>query len=53
MIAGNDMLRERAIRSVAAQPELFGKLLAIHVGHSTPREVVSAGLLLGWRFLAT
>lgn len=52
MIAGNDMLRERAIRSVAAQPELFGKLLAIHVGHSTPREVVSAGLLLGWRFLA-
>ena len=52
-LAGNDLLRERAIRSMAAQPELFGKLLAIHVGHSTPGEVVSAGLLLGWRFLAT
>jgi flavin-dependent dehydrogenase len=53
MLAGNEMLRERAIRSMAAKPELFGKLLAIHVGHATPRGVVSAGLLLGWRFLAT
>jgi flavin-dependent dehydrogenase len=52
MLVGNDVLRERAIRSMAAKPELFGKLLAIHVGPSTPAEVVSAGLLLGWRFLA-
>jgi len=53
MLAGNETLRERAIRGMAAKPELFGKLLAIHVGHSTPVEVVSASLLLGWRFLAT
>jgi flavin-dependent dehydrogenase len=53
LLAGNDMLRERAIRCMAAKPEVFGKLLAIHAGHSTPAEVVSAGLHLGWRFLAT
>ncbi|HEY1469807.1 MAG TPA: FAD-dependent monooxygenase [Candidatus Acidoferrum sp.] len=53
MLAANHMLRERAIRSMAAKPELFSKLLAIHVGHSTPAEVVSAGLHLGWRLLAT
>jgi flavin-dependent dehydrogenase len=53
MLATNDMLREHAIRSMAGKPELFGKLLAIHVGHSTPAEVVSAGLHFGWRFLAT
>jgi menaquinone-9 beta-reductase len=53
MLAGNDMLRERAISSMAAKPEIFGKLLAMHVGQSTPAKVVSAGLQLGWRFLAT
>ena len=53
MLAGNDMLRERAIRSMAAKPEIFDKLLAMHVGHSTTAEVISAGLLLGWQFLAT
>src|SRR5260370_17263344 len=47
LLAGNDMLRERAIRSLPAKPELFLTLFAIHVGHSTPGEVVSAGLLLG------
>jgi flavin-dependent dehydrogenase len=52
MLAGNNTLRERAIRGLAGKPEIFGKLLAIHVGHCTPREVVSVGLLLGWRFLA-
>ena len=53
LLAGNDMLRERAIRSMAAKPEIFDKLLAIHVGHSATTEVISAGLLLGWQFLAT
>jgi menaquinone-9 beta-reductase len=53
MLAGNNMLRERAIGSMAAKPEIFGKLLAIHVGQSTPAKVVSTGLQLGWRVLAT
>ncbi len=53
MLANNGSLRERAIRSMAANPELFSRLLAIHVGDSTPAQVVSAGLLFGWQFLAT
>jgi flavin-dependent dehydrogenase len=53
MLAENELLRERAIRSMAGKPEIFGKLLAIHTGQSTPAKVVSAGLQLGWRFLAT
>jgi flavin-dependent dehydrogenase len=53
LLAGNDMLRERAVRSMAAKPEIFDKLLAMHVGHSATTEVISAGLLLAWQFLAT
>ena len=53
LLAGNDMLRERAIRSMAAKPEILDKLLAIHMGHAATTEVISAGLLLGWQFLAT
>jgi len=52
MLSRNDVLRERAIRCMAAKPEVFGKLLAIHAGRSTPVDVVSAGLLFGWQFLA-
>ena len=52
LLARHDVLRERAIRSMAAKPEVFGKLLAIHAGQSTPGDVISAGLLLGWQFLA-
>jgi len=53
VLAGNDMLRERAIRSMAAKPEIFDQLLAFYIGHSTTAGVIPAGLLLGWRFLAT
>jgi menaquinone-9 beta-reductase len=53
VLANNGLVRERAIRSMAANPRLFSKLLAIHVGCSTPAQVVSTGLLFGWQFLAT
>src|SRR5271167_3406745 len=36
LLARNGLLRERAIRSMAGKPEVFGKLLAMHVGDSTP-----------------
>ena len=53
MLTRNGRLRERAIRSMTAKPEIFGKLLAMHVGDSTTAQVVSAGLQLGWQFLAS
>jgi flavin-dependent dehydrogenase len=49
----NSLLRERAIRSMAARPNLFAKLLAIHVGESTPARSISTGLLLGYQFLTS
>ncbi len=53
MLAGNNLLRERAIRCMAARPEVFEKLLAIHTGDATPGQAVSTSLLLAWQFLAT
>jgi flavin-dependent dehydrogenase len=46
-------IRSRVLRMLNANPELFARLLAIHVGHSTPRDVVSTGAQLGWQFLAS
>lgn len=53
MLGRNRLLRERAISTMASKPDLFAKLLAIHVGESATRQAVSAGVQLGWQFLAT
>jgi flavin-dependent dehydrogenase len=45
-------MRERALGMLSRKPELFARLLAIHVGQATPGEVFSAGAQLGWEFLA-
>jgi hypothetical protein len=39
------------LRMLNANPGLFARLLAIHVGHSTPGDVVATGAQLGWQFL--
>jgi len=48
----NPWLRERAIRALAAKPELLRSFLAIHTGAATPAQTISAGLRLSWQFLA-
>jgi menaquinone-9 beta-reductase len=53
LLANNGLVRERAIRTMAARPEVFGKLLAIQAGDTTPARWLSAGFALGWQFLAT
>jgi menaquinone-9 beta-reductase len=53
LLADKGLLRERAIRTMAARPEVFGRLLAIYAGDSTPAQWISAGVLFGWQFLAT
>ena len=47
----NAKLRERAMRMMQRRPELFARLLAIHVGHATPSDVLATSAQLGWRFL--
>ncbi len=48
----NARFRRRALRMLSREPELFARLLALHVGHATPGEVVLTGAQLGWLFLA-
>lgn len=47
----NPEIRERVLRTMKRRPELFARLLAVHVGHARPGEVLATGLQLGWRFL--
>jgi len=46
------ILRSRVLQAFARKPELFGKLLAFHVGQATPAELLSTGAALGWQLLA-
>ena len=48
-----DGVRERTLKTLGRNPGLFGRLLAVHVGRATPREMVAAGATLGWQFLAS
>lgn len=48
----NKTVRRRSLQAMAAQPELFENLLAMHVGQITPARILSTGLHLGWQFLA-
>lgn len=44
-------IRARVIRTMAQRPELFRKMLAIHMGRSTPAEVLATSARLGWQFI--
>jgi flavin-dependent dehydrogenase len=52
LLDGRTRLRERAIRALASDADLFARLLAIHVGASSAQQWASAGAMLGWRFVA-
>jgi flavin-dependent dehydrogenase len=43
-------LRNRVMRALAGHPDLFARLLAVHVGATSPRHLAETGALLGWRF---
>jgi len=45
-------LRHRAMRALAAHPDLFARLLAVHVGDTSPTHLAATGALLGWHLLA-
>lgn len=45
-------VRQRAMRVLAADPDLFARLLAVHVGATSPKHFAATGALLGWRLIA-
>jgi len=51
LLDGRDRFRARVLRAFARQPELFGGILAAHVGRSTPAAFAVNSLALGWRML--
>ncbi len=46
-------IRKRAMPALAAHPELFRRLLAMHVGASRPAAFAASCLSLGWKILVT
>ena len=44
-------LRRRAFRGMAAEPELFARLLATHLGEVSTKFLAATSLRLGWQFL--
>jgi len=45
-------LRHRTLRTLEAHPDLFARLLAVHIGATSPRHLAETGALLGWRLVA-
>jgi menaquinone-9 beta-reductase len=45
-------LRKRAMRALVANPEVFARLLALHVGVGSPAYAATTGALFGWRLVA-
>jgi flavin-dependent dehydrogenase len=45
-------LQERVLQIFAAEPELFRRMLAAHVGDASAFSLATAGARLGWRLLA-
>lgn len=44
--------RERAVRALAAHPDLFREFLELHAGHSTTPAMLATGAKVVWEFLA-
>ena len=44
-------LRDRVMQIFEKKPKLFARMLATHVGASSPLEAAASGLALGWRLL--
>jgi 2-polyprenyl-6-methoxyphenol hydroxylase-like FAD-dependent oxidoreductase len=45
-------LRRRVMRALSSEPEIFERLLAVHVGETSPRHLAATGAFLVWRLLA-
>jgi flavin-dependent dehydrogenase len=52
LLDGRARLRRRALTVFRNNPEVFARLVSIHVGETSPAHFAATGALLGWRFLA-
>jgi flavin-dependent dehydrogenase len=52
LLDGRTAVRERAMRALASDADVFARLLAVHVGATSPAHLATTGALLGWRFVA-
>ncbi len=48
-----DALRARALAALQRNPDMFTRLLAVHVGHASTTELLSAGARMTLQFLTT
>ena len=53
LLDAHEAVRERAMRTLVAYPEVFRRLLAVHAGSSSPHQLAATGALLGWRLVTT
>lgn len=51
LLGRHDAIRARTLRTLAVQPELFARMLTVHVGHAATKDVVTTGARVGWEFL--
>lgn len=52
LLDGRTRLRHRTLTVFRHNPEVFARLISIHVGETSPAHFAVTGALLGWRFLA-
>jgi hypothetical protein len=52
LMDGRPGLQRRVIPAMAARPEIFRRLLALHVGEGSPPRVAADCLTLGWQMLS-
>lgn len=45
-------LRRRVLRALSAGPDIFERLVAVHVGETSLSHLAATSALLGWRFMA-
>lgn len=51
-LGNHPIQRQRVLRALQRQPSLFERLLAVHVGQSSPLHLAATGALFGWRVFA-
>ena len=52
LLDGRPRLRRRTFAAFTNHPELFARLISIHVGETSPAHFATTGMMLGWQFLA-
>lgn len=52
MLDARPALQKRALQAFCKRPEIFRRLLALHVGEFSPLDLAVDGLMLGWGLLA-